>query len=60
MREPSGTLEGLSLKFYRVGAVYDVPVTVAAYLVAEGFAVVEMRAEHPEATTIPDRRRKPK
>lgn len=43
VRHPTGTLEGVSLQKYHVGVTYDVPPSLASYLVAEGVAVVEMR-----------------
>lgn len=58
VRQPTGTIQGLSLHDYNIGHVYDLPASVAAYLVAEGFAFVEMRTE-TRAATDTDRRRKP-
>ena len=43
VRQPTGSLEGLSLRAYHLGEVYDIAPSVAEYLVAEGFAIVEMR-----------------
>lgn len=59
MHQPKGSIEGLSLHHYHVGQVYDLAPTIAAYLVAEGFAVVEMRSDQKSAATpsTPDRRR---
>ena len=52
-------MQGVSLKFYRPGNVYDLPAPLAAYLVTEGFAIVEMRAERNMRTLGErDRRRK--
>jgi hypothetical protein len=43
VKQPTGSANGLSLRYYRVGKVYDVPAALASYLVAEGFAEIEMR-----------------
>lgn len=59
LRQPVGTVQGMSLKWYRPGQVYDLPATLAAYLVTEGFALVEMRSEQNVSYTAEhDRRRK--
>ena len=57
IHQPIGTLQGLSLRDYRIGHVYDLPASVAAYLVMEGFAFAEMRRE-VRALQHADRRRK--
>ena len=41
--EPRGTVDGMSLRYYHEGAVYDVSTRLAEYLVADGCAVIEMR-----------------
>ena len=52
-------MQGVSLRFYRPGHVYDLPAPLAAYLVTEGFAIVEMRSENSMRSTAErDRRRK--
>jgi hypothetical protein len=43
IREPRGTVDGMSLRYYHTGEAYDVPALLAEYLVAEGFASIEMR-----------------
>ena len=59
LRQPIGTMQGVSLRFYRAGHVYDLPASLAAYLVTEGFAIVEMRSENNLRTIAePDRRRR--
>ena len=59
LRQPIGTMQGVSLRFYRPGHVYDLPASLAAYLVTEGFALVEMRSEsNMRSTGEQDRRRK--
>ena len=43
IREPRGRVDGMSLRYYHAGEAYDVPALLAEYLVAEGFASIEMR-----------------
>jgi len=43
MKRPTGTLEGMVLRRYVPGEVYDLSPSVADYLVLEGFAKPEMR-----------------
>ena len=58
-RQPYGIVHGVALKWYRPGLVYDLPATLAAYLVTEGFGMVEMRSEEQRPSPVdPDRRRK--
>ena len=60
LRQPIGTVQGVALRYYRPGQVYDLPVTLASYLVAEKYAIVEMRSEQNMNVVIErDRRRKP-
>jgi hypothetical protein len=42
-RPPRGAVDGMSLHYYHAGEAYDVPPQLAEYLVAEGFASIEMR-----------------
>ena len=59
LRQPIGTVQGVALRYYRPGQVYDLPVTLASYLVAEEYAIVEMRSEQNMNVAIErDRRRK--
>lgn len=59
LRQPVGIVQGVALKWYRPGLVYDLPAALAAYLVTEGFGLVEMRSEQRPSPVEPDRRRKP-
>jgi hypothetical protein len=43
VREPKGSVDGMSLHYYHAGEAYEVPTQLAEYLVAEGFASIEMR-----------------
>jgi hypothetical protein len=38
-----GVVDGMSLHYYHAGEAYDVNPQLAEYLVAEGFASIEMR-----------------
>ena len=59
LRQPIGTVQGVALRYYRPGQVYDLPATLGAYLVTEGYAIVEMRSEQNMNVPIEhDRRRK--
>jgi len=44
-RQPSGTVDGISLRLYHPGRCYDLPASLAQYLVAEGFGIFEMRRQ---------------
>ena len=61
LRHSLGHVNGVSLRHYRPNATYEVPPSIANYLVAQGVASFEMRkrdepANPPEGT---ERRRKP-
>jgi hypothetical protein len=43
IRQPSGAVDGVSLRDYDKGRRYDLPSSLAQYLVAQGFAFLEMR-----------------
>ena len=43
VRQPLGRIEGISLSHYRVGHTYELPPSIAEYLVMEGYAKLEMR-----------------
>jgi hypothetical protein len=48
----------MSLNYYRLGRTYEVTPTLANYLVANGWAIVEMRAdEQPHWPKELDRRK---
>lgn len=57
VKQPSGFMDGVSLKSYRVGRCYDLPATLAGYLVVEGFAVIEMRKDAGHLNRIRERRK---
>jgi hypothetical protein len=42
-RAMRGVVDGMSLHYYHAGEAYDVSPQLAEYLVAEGFASIEMR-----------------
>jgi hypothetical protein len=43
IRRPTGVVDGMSLHYYHFGQAYDVRAELAEYLVASGFASIEMR-----------------
>jgi hypothetical protein len=58
-RQPLGTVQGMSLKHYRPGEVYELPPSLAEYLVMEQFAILEMRdRDKPAVPVAVDRRRR--
>jgi hypothetical protein len=58
-RRPQGVLQGaVSLQYYRPGEVYDLPPTLAEYLVMEGFAILEMREHDKPHVEVPVERRR--
>jgi hypothetical protein len=57
-RPPKGVVDGMSLHFYRPGEAYDLSPELAEYLVAEGFASIEMRQrQRSSRSRSHDRRR---
>jgi hypothetical protein len=58
MRQPSGSVDGISLGYFRVGRTYELDPLLAQYLVLEGYAVIEMRRlQRSSRTRANDRRR---
>ena len=58
VKRPHGVLDGMALKRYIPGEVYNLSAAVADYLVIEGFAVPEMRKRlRVTARKKPDRRK---
>jgi hypothetical protein len=57
VRQPSGSVDGISVSAYRAGRVYDVDTSVGSYLIAEGFAQPEMRRASCAASSSRERRR---
>jgi hypothetical protein len=59
-RQPMGTVQGMSLNYYRAGEVYDLAPSLAEYLVMEKYAIVEMRdrERHPIPNFGEERRRR--
>jgi hypothetical protein len=60
-RQPIGMVQGMSLNYYRPGEVYDLPPSLAEYLVMEKYAMVEMRDRErkPPIEIREERRRQP-
>lgn len=58
-RQPLGKVQGMSLNRYRAGEVYDLPASLAEYLVIEKYAIVEMRdRDKSRAGPITEERRR--
>jgi hypothetical protein len=58
IRQPAGVVDDISLTAYRLGRVYDLPVSLAYYLIAENFALCEMRRDDaPPFAHYPEDRR---
>ena len=57
IRQPQGTVTGVSLKTYRSGEVYDIPPMLADYLILEEYAIVEMRDRNRQIPVAVERRR---
>jgi len=57
IRQPQGTVNGASLRSYRAGEVYDIPPTLADYLVLEEYAILEMRDRERNVPVAVERRR---
>ena len=45
VKRPKGTVDGMTLKTYIPGEVYDISPTLADYLVLQGYAKPEMRSQ---------------
>ena len=56
-RQPIGRIQGMSLNHYRAGEVYDLPPSLAEYLVMEKYAIVEMRDRERPPVPIAEERR---
>jgi hypothetical protein len=53
LRQPNGTVSGVALDRFRPDKVYDLPATLAEYLVLEQFAILEMRdRDRPRAGAL--------
>ena len=58
LRHTLGNANGISLRHYLPGHVYDLPPNIANYLVIQGIATFEMRIdEHPRPPGQVERRR---
>ncbi len=57
LRQPRGSVNGLELGHYRPRLVYDMPSYLADYLIASGYARMEMRiTENPKPPLGVERR----
>jgi len=57
-RQPIGMVQGMSLNYYRPGEVYDLPPSLAEYLVMEKHAIVEMRDREKQQGPVAEERRR--
>ena len=57
-RQPFGTVQGVSLKHYRLGEVYELPAALAEYLVMEEYAALEMRDREKARVPVAEERRR--
>ena len=57
-REPIGKVQEMSLNYYRLGEVYELPPSLAEYLVMEKYAIVEMRDRERRPIAIAEERRR--
>jgi hypothetical protein len=57
IRQPQGTVSGVSLRSYRPGEVYDISSTLADYLILEEYAILEMRNRESRVPVAVERRR---
>ncbi len=57
-RQPVGIIHGVSLKYYREGEVYELPPSLAEYLVMERYAMFEMRDRDRAAAPFAEERRR--
>lgn len=58
IRQPQGTVSGVSLRTYRPGELYDIPATLADYLILEEYAILEMRDRERSAVPVAVERRR--
>jgi hypothetical protein len=56
VRQPTGIVQSMSMKYYPPGEVYDLPPSLAEYLVMEKFAIIEMR--DTQRTPVSEERRR--
>ena len=58
-RAPRGVVDGISLHYYHLGEAYDVSSQLAEYLVAAGYASIEMRQRQRSSRPRSRDRRRP-
>jgi len=57
-RQPIGMIQGMSLNYYRQGEIYELPPSLAEYLVMEKYAIVEMRDRESRPMRFGEERRR--
>jgi hypothetical protein len=58
VKKPPNVFEGISLRLYRVGSVYEMTPALANYLVLEGYGAFELRDDRPSHLPPVERRKK--
>ena len=58
IRQPIGTVDGVSLRSYKPGRTYELEPSIADYLVLSGYAVIEMRKSARSRRQRPNERRR--
>ena len=58
VKQPPNDFEGISLRLYRVGSVYEITPALANYLVAQGYAQIELRENRSTQLPPIERRKK--
>ena len=57
IQQPVGRVDGISLAHYRLGQIYELPPSIAEYLVMRGYGQIEMRREQRSKRNRPVDRR---
>jgi hypothetical protein len=57
-RQPAGVVQGMSLDYYKAGEVYELPPSLAEFLVLEDYAILEMRDRHRSHEPVAEERRR--
>ena len=58
IRQPLGTVNGVSLRNYKPGRTYQLESSLADYLVLKGYAIIEMRKGARSRRLRPNERRR--
>ena len=50
IRVPSGVIDGFDVGSYKIGSVYDLPISLASVLIVDGYGISEMRGTTHDQT----------